>query len=119
MASAFSATIDFSGIMKDMDGEPIDFDGKPLSHQRAAVASLLFRFPEDNNRSVTEIAERGWLAERLHKNPIIDLTEEEFRSIKECLKMWSPMIAARMLDFLKDEEKKAADKKAAAAKKSK
>lgn len=101
---------DFTLPICNLNGEPINEDGKPVTLCTVALSALLASFPDEQSLSGAEKVNRMQLALKINKRPReVDLTVEQLALLKTLIgKGFGPLAVGRAYELLEAEPKLAA-----------
>ena len=93
--------IDFSAVIKDLDGDAVKDGEKDATLGRVACAALLASYSEEQNLPAEDKVRRFRLAEIAAKGGEQDVKVEEVALIKTLIgKAFAPLVVARAYDII-------------------
>ena len=94
-------TIDFSAVLRDLDGAEISDGGKPLTLARVASAALLQAYIDESTLAGEIKVRRFVLAMKVAEAGELELTAEETAMLKERVaKGYGPLVVGRAWELL-------------------
>jgi hypothetical protein len=93
--------IDFSAVIKDLDGEAVKDGDKDATLGRVACSALLASYAAEQNLAAEDKVRRFRLAETAAKGGEQEIKVEDVALIKQLIgKMFAPLIVARAYDLI-------------------
>lgn len=91
---------DFNIAMTDLDGKPIEGEGKSLTAKGVALNALLVS-PSGDSSTGEQKAKRYDLALRINATPELEVSPEEIVQLKELIgKIYAPLVVGQIYKFL-------------------
>lgn len=95
-----ASALDFTQVLKDLDGKPIKNDDKELTLGEAATIALLAPFQDEQAKGDTK-AKRFLLAIKVRQAKDAKLTAEEVKEIKDVVaKAFAPLVVGRVWEII-------------------
>jgi hypothetical protein len=93
--------VDFSALIKDLDGDPVKDGEKDATLGRVACTALMASYADEQNLVAEEKVKRFRLAEIAAKGGEQELKVEDVALIKQLIgKAFAPLVVARAYDII-------------------
>jgi hypothetical protein len=93
--------IDFSAVIKDLDGDPVKDGEKDATLGRVACTALLASYADEQNLAAEDKVRRFRLAEIAAKGGEREVKVEDVALIKQLIgKAFAPLVVARAYDII-------------------
>ena len=98
--SVAASAIDFTEVLKDLDGKPIKHESGELTLGEAATIALLAPYQDEQAKGDTK-AKRFLLAIKVRQATDVKLTAEEVKEIKDVVaKAFAPLVVGRVWEII-------------------
>jgi hypothetical protein len=95
--------IDFGQVLKNLDGDEIEFEGAPYTLRRVCVNSLICVLDGDKTLSSEEKFKFGLLARKIHGATLLELSIDEAAMVKKRVGlMAAPLVLTQAFEMLEN-----------------